>query len=169
MDNDDSGTHGRGHIVSRPNWLRAKLGKAPGPALEEIVAAAEAALEELKDDYEVWIREDVLRLATVLAELRAAPQCDSAALERLQVLSHEIKGQGTTFGYPLLTAIAQMLCRFIEDDPAAAARQLDLVAAYVEFMNLVVAEKIRDDGGPRAREILDALATAAGKGAAHRS
>jgi chemotaxis protein histidine kinase CheA len=150
---------GNARIFTPPNMLRAKVGNKPGPDLDQIVAKAEAALIELKDDYEVWIRGDLKTLREAVASLRQ--KNDPATLERIKIMGHEIKGQGATYGYPLLTTVGHLLYTFIEMDANVAAQNLDLIDAHVDFMALILAEKIDDEGGLQAQGILAGLQDAA--------
>jgi len=148
-------------VFTPPNLLRAKVGNKPGPDLNQIVAKAEAALSELQDDYEVWIRDDLKTLRAAVASLRK--DTDPATLERIKILGHEIKGQGATYGYPLLTTVGHLLYTFIERDADVAMRHLNLIDAHVDFMALILAEKIDDQGGLQAQGILAGLQDAAKK------
>ena len=154
---DDDGAR----VFTPPNLLRAKVGNKPGPDLDQIVAKAEAALTELQDDYEVWIRDDLKTLRDAVASLRQ--QVDPTVLERIKILSHEIKGQGSTYGYPLLTTVGHFLYGFIDRDADVAARHLDLIDAHVDFMALVLSQKIRGEDDLQAQCIWSGLQDAAKK------
>ncbi|MFQ5774304.1 MAG: Hpt domain-containing protein [Kiloniellaceae bacterium] len=159
----DAAEENDGQIIKVPNLLRAKLGTAPGPSLDQIVAEAETALGRLQDNYETWIRDYLKGINEALAEARAGPRPDPGAIERIRKFAHEIKGQGATFGYPLLTSLGDMLHRLIEQDGAAAARNLNLIAAHIDFMNLVIKDEIRGHGGAQEKRLLAALQAAAQK------
>ena len=146
-------------IFTPPNLLRAKVGNKPGPNLDQIVAKAEAALTELQDDYEVWIRDDLKTLREAVKSLRQ--ELDPTVLERIKTLGHEIKGQGTTYGYPLLTIAGDLLYRFIAEDGKVAANHLALIDAHVDFMALVLSDKIHDQDDVTAQGILAGLEQAA--------
>ena len=148
-------------VFAPQNLLRAKIGTKPGPNLDQIVAKAEAAIGELSEQYEVWIRDDLKTLRTAVASLRK--EADPAILERIKILGHEIKGQGATYGYPLLTTVGHLLYIFIDRDSDVAARHLDLIDAHVNFMALILSENIDDQGGLQAQCILASLQNAADK------
>lgn len=143
------------------NFLRAKIGNKPGPNLDRMIAKAEAAIGELSEQYEAWIRDDLKSLREAVASLRK--EADPATLERIKILGHEIKGQGTTFGYPLLTIVGHLLYLFIDRDADVATRHLDLIDAHVDFMALILSENIGDQGSRQARSILAGLQNAAKK------
>ncbi|MFQ5467732.1 MAG: hypothetical protein ACE5DS_06300 [Kiloniellaceae bacterium] len=158
MDNSGDGT-----VIKVPNLLRAKVGTAPGPSLDKIVAEAEKALDGLQSQSRAWIQDYLATLAETVESARAGAMPKIEAIERVRKIAHDIKGQGATFGYPLLTVVGHMLHGFTERDPAAAARHLEVVAAHVNFMNLVIKHEIHDTGGPQVARMLSGLESAAAK------
>jgi hypothetical protein len=151
----------KAQVFVPPNLLRAKVGNTPGPRIDQMVASAKAALEEMKEDFEVWIRDDLKSLKESVAALHRA--ADPVTLERIKTHAHEIKGQGSTYGYPLLTAAGDLLHLFIDRDAAVAARNLDIIDAHVDFMTLVLNQELRDQGDEMAQGILQGLRDAAKK------
>ena len=146
-----------------PNLLRAKIGNKPGPNMDQIVKQAEAALDDMSDQYEGWIRDYLETINTAMSKAQVAVPPDPDAIATIRKTSHEIKGQGQTLGYSLLTQAGHMLHGFIDRDEACAARNLDLIAAHIDFMNLVVQKGIHGDGGPKEEMLLGALDQAARK------
>jgi len=156
-------TDGATKIIKVPNLLRAKIGNRPGPNLNQIVKQAEAALDDMSDQYDGWIRDYLETINTAMAEARTGVPPDPSAIAQIRKTSHEIKGQGQTLGYPLLTRVGHMLHGFIDRDADCAARNLDLIAAHVDFMNLVFQKEIHGDGGPEEDQLLAALDAVARK------
>ena len=153
----------KAQVIQVPNLLRAKIGNKPGPDLDQIVKDAEAAISDMQEQGEDWIRDYLKTINEALERARAQVPPDPEAITLICKTSHELKGQAGTFGYPLLTVAAKLLQRFIERDPSVAARHLDLIAAHIDFMNLVVQNSIQGDGGPQEDQLLTALETAAQK------
>lgn len=112
----------------------------------EALARAEAALDRLSPQYLHWAEADLASLRTALAEL---------STERLFAVAHNMKGQAATFGYPLITAIGERLCRYIDAHPKDAdpAR----LTALVEAMAQVLTVRLDGDGGTAGQAILARL------------
>lgn len=116
----------------------------------EALARAEAALAGLSHDYLTWAEADIASLRAGLAGLEGHP---AEALDRLYRIAHDMKGQASTFGYPLVTEIAQRLCRLIETGQAAP----DRLHLHVEALAEVVESRLTGDGGAAGRALIGRL------------
>lgn len=126
------------------------------------VASAQAAVAGLADKYIGWVNDDLQRLDLAIAGVTDGN--NAAALREVYGVAHDIKGQGSTFGYHLITDIGQLLCRYTER--AIERKKVDraVIDAHVEALRTVVDNRIQGPAGELGREILDAL-----KGVADRS
>lgn len=125
----------------------------------DALARADAALAALNDDYLRWVAADVAALGAAVAELRACgPGRRDDAAARVFEIAHDIKGQGTTFDYPLMTRLGQVMCDLLraweldggDGDGLLPARLEALAAAMAE----VVAARLSGDGGVRGRDLV---------------
>ncbi len=137
--------------------------KPPSPTAEQKAANAEKALETLKQQYDELAANDISRIRDSLSQARAqdsAENGDTAThVARIFAVGHDIKGQAATFGYPLLTEVAKLLCEFLrpfQEGDAFPATLWPVVEAHAQAMEVVLTHKIHD--GPQAQELLDALA-----------
>ncbi len=147
-------------VIHPPNTLAAKVPKYGGPDLRTIVREAEQALEALQEDHLTWIRQDLQALAAALAKLREANGVGE--LDAVFRIGQDIKGQGATFEFPLLTLIADSLCRLIGMDVGPAER-LKLIALHADALNIVVRDDIRGAGGEAGKKLIAMLRTAVDK------
>lgn len=130
----------------------------PSELDSEALDRAEAALSALSAEYLRWVRADVEALAAALAALRrAGPGEWAQAAERVHVLAHNIKGQGGTFGYPLLTRLGQALCALLQGGPAGGEVVLARMDALSAAMAEIVARHLSGDGGAHGRALLNSL------------
>lgn len=123
-----------------------------------MLAGAEAALAALSADYLRWARKDMDKLTAAMAALRhvdAEDWDDAAAL--VHAVAHNIKGQGSTFGYPLLTHLAGTLCALLRDVAAGEAAGLARLEAVTAAMAEILTHRLSGDGGERGRKILGSL------------
>ncbi|MBL8643030.1 MAG: phosphorelay protein [Rhodospirillaceae bacterium] len=150
-------------FITPPNNLRKKQIDA-GVALSidpSLVGAAEAKIVGMKGDYLKWVGGDLDKLSELCdVALKDKPN-RAAHIERLYDKTVEIKGQGGSFNYPLMTTVGSQLCRFIEiqgndlDDP-----RMEIVKLHVETLRLVIAQKMEGDGGAMGPKLLAGLGLA---------
>jgi hypothetical protein len=114
----------------------------------------------MRGEYETWLAEDLSRLRQCCAELAAAaPAMQDERRAAAARLAHDIKGQGASFGYQLITDIAMSLHHYLVRVPAAQQRAA-VVAAHLEALDAVARLKICGDGGAIGAAIVDTLAKA---------
>lgn len=146
--------------------MTSNNGKSPpsdqDQAFGAAVANAQAAVAGLSDKYIGWVNDDLKRLDAAIATVTDGHNAD--ALREVYGVAHDIKGQGSTFGYHLVTDIGQLLCRYAER--AIEQQKVDraVIDAHVEALRTVVDNRIQGPAGELGREILDTL-----KGVAERS
>ncbi|MBI2255882.1 MAG: hypothetical protein HYU58_14765 [Proteobacteria bacterium] len=121
------------------------------------LARAEAAVADLAKSYASWASADVEKCAEHLAMARATPPAANLpegavddrmiAVQALYAVAHNIKGQGSSFGFPLMTRLGDSLCRLTRVKRPFPDADLNVVQAHLDAMRLVLAQNIRGDGG----------------------
>lgn len=125
------------------------------------VANAEAAVAGLSEQYIGWVNDDLKRLDAAIAA--AADGKDAGQWRAVYDVAHDIKGQGSTFGYQLVTDIGQLLCRYVDGASKRGTIEQEIIAAHVAALRTVVDNRIQGQAGEIGAEILDALRSAAAK------
>jgi hypothetical protein len=80
---------------------------------------------------------------------------ETAAVLNIRV--HELKSLGATYGFPLITQIADSLCRLIEDEDTRLSAPLKLIDAHIDAISAAVRDGVRSDDDPIGRALVDAL------------
>ena len=140
-------------IIDPPNLLKAKV----GGELEYdqvLVDKAEAALAELSEEYTAWLEGDIAELTRLLEKMTSDPAVARPHLEAMARLVHEIRGQAGTFGYPLVTTLADSLFNLLDGVDEPGTQQFELIVTHVEAIKVVRRENIRGDGGTLGRELV---------------
>jgi chemotaxis protein histidine kinase CheA len=127
-------------IFMPPNVLKAKMGN--GSLDLSAVGRAEQALEDLKGEFAGWMSQDVSRL--VDAGVAYAKQGDVETLCNIYRAAHDLKGHGTTFGFPLIARIATSLCILTDDTAYGLPLPANLIEAHIDAIQAVVRDDIRD-------------------------
>ena len=129
---------------------------APTASYAERLAVAEAQVEALADSFESWARGD---LAALQDALQGAGQMSRRRqeLDRIFKIAHDMKGQGSTFGYNLLTEIAGSLCDFIRRLTELSDADLVVVRHHVSALGVVLEKRIKGTGGELGQQIIARL------------
>jgi chemotaxis protein histidine kinase CheA len=112
------------------------------------LARAEAAVAALARDYLTWARADVELCHQHLTAARAATTTRAQHITDLFGVAHNIKGQGSSFGYPLMTRLGHTLCQLTRLPHNFTDADLDLVAAHLQVMADILQQEARGDGTP---------------------
>lgn len=117
-------------------------------SLTAVLARAQAAVADLAKDYTTWAKADVERARAALkAALSETPE-RARHVEELFRVAHDLKGQGTSFGYPLVTKMADSLCRLTRDRKRSYSdADLDLAKSHLDAVYLVLTKEIKGEGG----------------------
>ena len=140
------------------NTLRkAKIGDGPAELDTAALARADAVVAEMTQHDSEWAKEDLARMQAAIDTIRNNPAEQGDALGRLHTISLDMKGQGATFGYRLITEIGDSLNKFVTDLQETSEFDLRVIVSHMESMKVVMADEIRGDGGPVGRELLREL------------
>ncbi len=147
-------------FIQPPNNLRQKqkLAGVTGTIDGAWMDAAERSMLSAKFDYLTAVQEDLTRLTAAYDIALKDPANRADHVRALYVEVQGVKGQGTSFGYPLVSAVGNQLARFIEDsgDDLTNA-QLEVVKVHVEAIRLIIQQKMEGDGGPVGQKIVAGL------------
>ena len=129
--------------------------------LPDAVREAEAAVAALAENYTVWVREDLATARGALERSRESMPENAAAVREIFDVCHNVKGQGGSFGYDLMTSIGGSLCDFVRDGGDAPEATLQVIEAHIAALEFVVDRNIKGDGGDAGRELVAKLKTMA--------
>ena len=151
-------TYADHEVILPPNKLKKAVQKVkPGTKIDfDPVANAEAALEELSDDFSQWMEQEGERLSRARNDVTASG-INAANRDVLFRAAHDIKGQAATFGYPLVAPVADSLCRLIEHTPEMQRIPMPLVDQHVDAIRAIVREHARPDIGKIAGALVETL------------
>jgi hypothetical protein len=115
--------------------------------LKETLARAEEATTALRANYTQWARIDIDRSQALLDTAKTDPDARREHLDRVYAAMHNVKGQGASFGYPLVTRIGQSLCRLLVPGRVVNTAGLAIAQAHLDALKLVLDKKIAGSGG----------------------
>ena len=145
-----------GQIIQVPNTLKLKVGGRFGAIDPAAIAKAEAALKSLSGNFAQWLNDELTKLENARQTVRTTG-ATAETMESLYLRAHDLKGLGTTYGFPLVTRIAGLLCRLIDDKEKRAQAPLDLVDAHIDAIKAAVRDDIKSDEHPVGRILVQEL------------
>ena len=145
------------HTIQGANAPRLKVGGGRLGAFDPAaIAKAEAALKSLSGNFAQWLQDEITKLEAARETVRtdgASPQ----TLEGLYMRAHDLKGLGTTYGYPLITRISASLCKLTDDAEKRSRAPMSLVDAHIEAIRAAVRDDIKTDDHPVGRQVVEEL------------
>jgi chemotaxis protein histidine kinase CheA len=122
----------------------------------DMIKRAEKAVEELASQYSGWAADDIVKLRGFLAEAEGDATTLDARLHDIHRIAHDMRGQGSTFGFPLVTRIAGLLCTYLKM-PDEGDIAVNMTRAHIDALAKVIERKVTDDVSADAVEILNTL------------
>jgi len=151
-------------IIRPPRSLQAKAEKGGAGAVDlKALAKAEEVIANLADDYLDWVREDFVRLESAYDVMKSGAGDDKQNLDALFQISHDMKGQGGSFGYDLMTSIGDHLCRLLEKVEKVGPLEIMMVRVHIDAMRVVITKELKGDGGAEGRQLMMGLSLVGNK------
>ena len=82
---------------------------------------------------------------------------NAQTMESLYLRAHDLKGLGTTYGFPLITRIAASLCKLTDTPERRAQASLFLIDSHIDAIKACVRDDIRNDSHPTGRALAEEL------------
>ena len=116
---------------------------------------AMAVLNDLAKEYSVWVKDDLKRLDDAFLKAQALPVCDRDPVVRDELfrIAHDMKGQGATFDYELVTDIGNHLCRYIERQEAFDTPQMHAIKVHIDALHRVIENHLIGSGGKEGQDL----------------
>ena len=143
-------------VIRPTNTLKAKFG-AKFTLDPAAVAKAEAALQGLSQQFGQWMQDELVKLDAARAAVPASGLTPETA-EALYIRAHDLKGLGGTYEFPIVSRIAGLLCRLMEEPETRACAPLALVDAHIQAIKAAVRDGIRDEEHPIGHALVRELA-----------
>jgi chemotaxis protein histidine kinase CheA len=143
-------------VIVVPNRLKKKALRHVAASEPDPLTDAEIALEELSEQFGSWMEDECVALeeARQLVRRKGLTEETRQALFRA---AHDIKGHGSTFGYPMASDVADSLCRVMEHAGGAAQIPLTFIEQCVDSVRAIIREHEDDNAEETAAELAKEL------------
>jgi hypothetical protein len=151
-------------VFNPPQTLAAKVEiGGPGAVDMATLERAEQVISDMAGDYINWVQEDLRLIQEAMDEVKSSGGESEGAMSRVFAISHDIKGQGGSFGYDLMTMVGDDLCRIIDHSKKADTSVLDVMQVHIDTMKLIIKSEMKGDGGAEGVKLLKGLELVASK------
>ncbi len=103
--------------------------------------------EELQDLFVEGAREGIAELQRLYAAARSGNVTWIDAVRDMRGIAHDIKGQGGSFGYPMITQIGNSLSTLLKHEQLLSEPGLELLGEHVNALDTILDKAIEGDGG----------------------
>ena len=146
-----------GQMIQAPSALRLKVGGGRLGGIDPAaIARAEAALKSLSGNFAQWLNDEITKLEGARQTVRAEGVTPEN-MESLYLRAHDLKGLGATYGFPLITRIAGLLCRLIDDKAKRYATPMALVDAHIDAIKAAARDDIKTEQHPVGKILVQEL------------
>lgn len=131
----------------------------------DYVEDSDDPMAELRQVYLEAVQQDVADLEGLIGKALADSAGWSEVCLEMRRITHNVKGQGSSFGYPLMTAVGNSLSILLKKTDTPEVDALKLAEAHVASLRLVLKQDIQGSGGDQGAELtkrLTALVEASG-------
>lgn len=151
------------YVFKPQNYLREKCAGGrlnpmeKGTMPTDIIEQAEKKLERAALDFTKWAQDYLSKLSDLCTQALMEPGRRTAQFTEINQVALELRGQGGTFGYPLISTFGKMLFDSTKEGCKEDDAQVEIVKAHVDAMRAVLREKISGDGGEIGQALISTL------------
>lgn len=148
-------------IPKKPNVIKAnyrlqqKVGA--GPLDEKIVKASQQVMDTNQVDFEPLGLAILRRLKDALDHAKEPGANMAQIKDTLTTPVMELKANASTFRYPLIGNLANIMLSFLEAIREMDEDALEIVRAHYDTLHMIVVRKLSGDGGDAGRQLTTEL------------
>lgn len=155
-------------FIHAPNKLKKKVGEGASGFDAGVYLRAQEAVKNLASNYIDGIAPKEMRdLNNAVMALGHFPDRQHEYILKIFNQGHEIKSGGGSYGYPLISKIAESLCKLTEGLRQAEEMDVALIKFHQDALNIVVRKKIKGIGGEIGQLLVEGLGVIVAKRKAH--
>lgn len=112
-------------------------------------------LADLTEQYPDWTRSELVAMTDFLNRAKSTDGDERFSLIRNDFFgkAHDIKGQGSTFGYPLMTDVGAFICDYLRHKDTFTDDDINRMQEMVDIMQTILENRLTGDGGEKGQSI----------------
>lgn len=127
-----------------------------GEDAEALLASTEGILGALQGEFASGTQDRLDRLGELFHRGWETLATRDATVQQMRRILHDLKGEAGTFGFELITEIADLFVGYLRQTPVPRQSK-DAVTGYLEALRMVWRERIEGEGDIATRAMLDRL------------
>lgn len=147
-------------LIKVPNPLKERVPYDENGVDLEQLKKAEEAVEAMTETYLSWVANDMVKIKEAYQIVIQKGEWQNDDIVEFFRLVHDMKGQGGTFGYNLLSLIGDKLCRFIElstNKDKMSELDMQVISLHIQALEVVLKNDLKSDGGEEGAMLLKGL------------
>ncbi len=140
-------------LVRPPRHISEKVPRKGGPTPAAAILKALNASAQLTQGYQGWAIDDLEDLWRQFQKTAVNGKSDVRQIVSLFDMAHEIRGQGGSFGFPIISVIGDSLCKFLDNRQVLTTTDLEIIRIHIFAMKAVFRQGLKGDCGEVGREI----------------
>ncbi len=145
-------------MVKNPKNLKGKVPLTGGVNPEIAFQQADDAMRELSTEYFDKLGSDIKYLEGLIVDFKK--DHDMKHLDQVYNIVHNMRGQGATFNFPLVSDIGKSFCRYASARKSKDTFSFELVVQHFEALRVVYRDEIKGDNHALANAVVTALSHA---------
>ncbi|SIS86117.1 phosphorelay protein [Insolitispirillum peregrinum] len=154
-------------FIQPPSTLKDKVAITNDGVDLDALEQAELLIAGMQGSYLEWVEEDLKKIYALYAQAQQETGSRKPVFKDIFSVAHDVKGQGGSFNYPLMTIIGNLLCRFLErleaEDTEPKDSHMAVVKVHIDAMRLVISQRMEGEGGRAGDNLVRGLNAALSK------
>lgn len=121
--------------------------------MEQAILKAVNAADDLIGQYQGWAVDDLETLWQSFVETSRTGRADPVRLKELYDMTHEARGQGGSFGFPLISVVGDSMCKYLDGLPRLKTRDLDVIRVHIMAMKAIFRQGLKGHQGELSKEL----------------
>ena len=118
-----------------------KVPSSGGKSYSEIIRDTDKVIEKNRMRFVRYLADDIKDVQKMFRVYMQDPSDEN--LRPIFDRIHNLRGQGTLFGYPLVTTIGGHFCRYIDNLADGVSPRREVVQTFINSLQVVQAEQIK--------------------------
>lgn len=131
--------------IQPSRFLGDKVPNTGGPSPEQAITQALSLGNELIESYQGWAIDDLQKLWEEYKSVTPMDEQPEILIRNLYDMSHEVRGHGGTFGFPLISLFADSLCKYLDSQNSLNQRVLDIIKLHILAMKAIFRQDLKGD------------------------